>query len=371
MSFRKVLLEGIDVAIAGGGIIGLWTAYEILTHKPELTVVVFEKERFFGEHTTGRNSEVLHAGIYYPYQSLKHLSCLEGNILWREFFNRYQLGFLDCGKYVVAPEQSSSSLEELIIKAEKNNVPDIRRITSKEIKELKVWVNCHSGFYSPSSAVIDVSGSLRLLRQLLEEKGCILLNQSELEIIRHDGDGFDLSTNGDHFRADILINAGGHFAIDLRLQLGLSDLHKKLVKGNYLSLKKKLGLSKLVYPIPPEHGLGLGVHLTLNCAGEQKLGPNTEIVENMDYSVNSDLINAMYPSVQNLFPTIQKEHLSLAYAGIRPRVVDSYGKLLTDFILNTPQEHQIKNYYEFLGIESPGLTAAPSLAKLLFKSVFQ
>ena len=363
-------MEKIDIAIVGGGIMGLWSAYNILLTKPHLSVVIFEKEMFLGDHTTGRNSEVLHAGIYYDYNSLKHTSCIEGNRRWRSFFKEHQLQFNDCGKFIVSEKGQEAKLNALFEKGHRNGVPGIKYLASQEIIPLKRWVNCDMALYTSSSAVINVSASLKILARRIEELGGIILTRSEVEYLGQVQDGFVLKINNDEIVSQTLVNVAGHGAIPLRERVGLKGYKPIYIKGSYLTLNKKIPLSTLVYPIPPDHGMGLGVHLTLDSGGGQKFGPNTRPVSKIEYDVDQNLIEEMFPSIKSVFPTVERESLSLGYSGVRPRVLNEKGELSTDFVFNTPAQHYIDNYFEFLGIESPGLTAAPALAKLLTRALF-
>jgi len=363
-------MEKIDVVVVGGGIVGLWTAYEILKNYPHLSLALYEKELHLGEHSTGRNSEVLHSGIYYPYQSLKHLTCLEGNRLWREFIQKYNLNFLDSGKYVVALSDQSLQFDQLFEKARNNNVPGVRKATAEEVKSLKSEVACDQAFFCPTSGVLGVSDALKALSQLIHDLGGFIVKGEKFQIEQFDASGFIFNAGSDKMRAGILINAAGHHAVELRSQLGLSGYQNRLVKGNYLSLKRKLKLHNLIYPLPPAHGLGLGVHLTLDVSGAQKFGPNTEEASTVNYAMSEAVIEQMFPAISQLFPNVQMQSLALAYAGIRSKILDQKGQLQTDFIIGTPKKHNVANYYEYLGIESPGITASPSLAKLMVSSMF-
>ncbi|MFA6238828.1 MAG: FAD-dependent oxidoreductase [Bacteriovorax sp.] len=358
----------IDIAIIGGGIIGLWCAYEILKQKKDLTLVVFEKESYLGEHTTGRNSEVLHAGIYYKNNSLKHKLCIEGNRLWREFSKTNHLPLLDCGKFIVS-NKTPDKLDRILSQAIQNEVPKIRRATSREMAELKDIVAADEALISETSAVLDTSSSLKCLEGLIERSNGIILKNSNIKNITSSQKGFTLVCNEDLIGAKIIINCAGLFAIGLREKLGLIDYSNRYVKGNYLKLTKKLAINRLIYPIPPDHGLGLGVHLTLDNQGDQKFGPNTEETETIDYSMKESLIDELFEPIHEIFYNVKKSDLQLAYCGIRPKVCDKNKKLINDFIFNTPKEHSINNYFELLGIESPGLTSAPAIAKMVVESM--
>ena len=334
----------IDVAIIGGGIVGLWSAYTLLKKFPNQFVVVFEAEAYLGEHSTGRNSEVLHSGLYYPTNSLKHLCSLEGNELWRNYIQEKNLPFIDCGKVVAATRHQLEKLEILF----KQGLED--------------------GFFISSSGVLNVSESLKSLRFDIEAMGGVVLTKNKVQVMSRSSEGFVLEVNGDIIETKKLVNAAGLFAVDFRKQLGLDDFGNYYVKGNYLKLRKKLDMQHLLYPIPPANGLGLGVHLTMDTAGEQKFGPDTEVVEEIDYSLKESVKEKMMHAIHEVFKNINESDLQLGYSGIRPKVRKN-GQLVTDFVFNTQKEHEIKGYFEFLGIESPGVTAAPSLAHKLCEAI--
>lgn len=362
-------IHKIDVAIVGGGIVGLWSAYTLLKKFPQLTVVVFEAENYLGEHTTGRNSEVLHSGLYYPQHSLKLVHCLAGNELWRDYIRQKKMPFLDCGKVIVAANGQQEKLDQLLKRGHENGVKGIRPLTQSEVKDLSQVLHIENGFFIASSGVLNVSEAMNFLKQDIENFGGIVLKNNKVTVLESSAENFLLEVNGDQILANRLINTAGLFAVELRESLGLHDYTNYYVKGSYLKLKKKINADKLIYPIPPANGLGLGVHLTLDTAGDQKFGPNTEIVDRIDYSLNESLKAQMVSDIHLIFKNINEDDLQLGYAGVRPKVKKD-GNLMTDFIFNTDKEHGLKGYFEFLGIESPGLTASPSLARMLVQSYF-
>jgi L-2-hydroxyglutarate oxidase LhgO len=358
------VVQKIDVAIVGGGIVGLWSAYFILKKFKHLSVAVFEAENYLGEHTTGRNSEVLHSGIYYSTHSLKYLHCLRGNQMWRDYVLKKNLSFLDCGKVIVSSRSQADKLDSLYAQAQKNNIQGIRKLSQVEIATLGESVNLDDGFFCPTSGVLNVSEAIFAIKQDVENMGGIILTRNRVQLLEHADENFLLEVNGDYIQATTLVNAGGLFAVDFRKSLSLLDYENYYVKGNYLNLQKKIKSEHLIYPIPPDNGLGLGVHLTLDTSGAQKIGPDTEEVTKINYAVDEKLIGKMLPAIQAVFKNIEEKNLSLAYSGIRPKVKCS-NNLVTDFIFNTASEHKIKGYFEFLGIESPGITASISLAEML------
>ena len=358
----------IDVAIIGGGIVGLWSAYTLLKKFPNQFVVVFEAEAYLGEHSTGRNSEVLHSGLYYPTNSLKHLCSLEGNELWRNYIQEKNLPFIDCGKVVAATRHQLEKLEILFKQGLENKVAGLRRLEREEVKSLQDKLHLEDGFFISSSGVLNVSESLKSLRFDIEAMGGVVLTKNKVQVMSRSSEGFVLEVNGDIIETKKLVNAAGLFAVDFRKQLGLDDFGNYYVKGNYLKLRKKLDMQHLLYPIPPANGLGLGVHLTMDTAGEQKFGPDTEVVEEIDYSLKESVKEKMMHAIHEVFKNINESDLQLGYSGIRPKVRKN-GQLVTDFVFNTQKEHEIKGYFEFLGIESPGVTAAPSLAHKLCEAI--
>lgn len=359
----------IDVAIVGGGIIGFWNTLEILKRNPSLSIAVFEKETYFGDHTTGRNSEVLHAGIYYETGSLKHLHCLEGNKRWRDFVKKYELPFLDSGKYIIATTNQKDDLEKIYEKSLENSVPGIRYANQNEVEQLSDYLNVEEALYSPTSGVLDVSSSLKKLREMIESLGGIILRKTQIEIDHFADYSFQLRSKDYTFHSRYLLNCAGLNAVGFRKNLSLSDFTDYYVKGNYLTLSSKYPAKNLIYPIPPAHGLGLGVHLTLDASGGVKFGPNTEEVTEIDYSVNVNLIDLLFPDIKKIFKTVEKDQLYLGYSGIRPKVKKN-NELKKDFIVQGSSQHGIPGYIEFLGIESPGLTAAPSLAYMIATNYF-
>ncbi len=363
----------VDVVIVGGGIIGLFCAYEILLTKPHSSVVVLEKESFLGEHTSGRNSEVLHSGLYYETNSLKHLHCLEGNNLWRELVKKFQLPFLDSGKVIVANATQKEELEGLHQKALANGVKGITRISLSHpmwqpISKCVIGVD---GLFLPTSGVLNASASIQFLRQKIEAMGGMIMLSHLAQSIERHPQGFSTKTLSTidqkvtFITSEVFINCAGLMAPSLRetlIPLKSPCVTSYFVKGRYLTLKNQKSPSwsevkTLIYPIPPKDGLGLGVHLTLDTGGQMKFGPDTLETSEIKYFLEESLVDEMFPKILTTFRNIERNDLQLGYSGIRPKIkVD--GVLHKDFWLKN-----FDGYVELLGIESPGLTAAPSLAR--------
>lgn len=350
-------MEKIDFAIVGGGIVGLSVAKNLIKKNPKASIVIFEKEKYLGDHTSGRNSGVLHASIYYEQGSLKHKKCLEGNFLWEDWARELNIPIKLCGKYIIAQSQRhQEDLEKVFTQAKLNSVPGIRRAKKEEIAKLGEQINLVDAIYSPRSGIIDLPIAMSNLRYHLESKDVITLLSTKIHTVTRDStnDGFFLYYGEEKIWCQNLINAAGLFGVDLRKQLELFDLENYWVKGNYLKTTQKKICDYLIYPTPEKNLKGLGVHLTLDMQEQMKFGPNTEDVKTIDYNVNENILERMIPQIQEIFKTIDTNKLSLDYAGIRPKLKFN-GELYTDFWIKSP----LKNYHEFLGIESPGATAAP------------
>lgn len=357
----------VDVAIIGAGILGLTLAYEVKNQFPDCEIAVFDKEPYLGEHSSGRNSGVLHAGLYYPNQSLKHLLCLEGNQLWKKLSLDLDIGFRNCGKLIFSNSESEdSNLHELFEKAVKNDVP-IKWASDKELQVLKTDVNAFNAISSPSTSILNVSEALTKLKYNLEARGVNVFLASQVDSIISDKDKFLINFPDFDLIANKVINVGGLGAINLREKLGLNELENYFVRGHYLSTSQKLKYETLYYPIPPADLKGLGVHSTIDLDGKVKFGPNTEEITEVSYTPPKNSLDEMEGLIGVYFKNIDKTKLHWDYAGCRSKIrFKNDKKLFTDFWIKSP----IKNYIECLGIESPGLTSAPAIARLVAKNFF-
>ncbi len=357
----------VDVAIIGAGIIGLTLAYEIKNQFPDCEIAVFDKEPYLGEHSSGRNSGVLHAGLYYPNKSLKHLLCLEGNQLWKKLASDLEIGFRKCGKLIFSNSESEdSNLDELIKNAAKNDVP-IEWASKKELQILQTDVNAFNAISSPSTGIINVSEAITKLKYNLEARGVNVFLLSQVDSLSFTNAEFIIKFPAFDLKASKVINAGGLGAISLREKLGLNDLENYFVRGHYLSTTQKLKYETLYYPIPPADLKGLGVHSTIDLDGKVKFGPNTEEITNVSYTPPLDALEEMENLIGFYFKNIEKEKLHWDYAGCRSKIrFKDDKKLFTDFWIKSP----VKNYIECLGIESPGLTSAPAIAKHITENYF-
>ncbi len=363
-------MEKIDLAVLGAGINGLLFAYEYSKLHPEHIIAVFEKEKYSGEHQSSRNSGVLHAGIYYPRDSLKRSLCIQGNKRWRELVKELEVEINPCGKYVIATsDHEINELDLYYKKAIENDVPGIRWADEEEIKKLSKHVHVKKAFFSPSTAILDVSATLKSLeKRLFNQSVPVLFNDEVLEIEKKE-EGFYLKTEREEILSKKLLNAGGPFAISNRKKLGLKDLEDYWVKGSYLKIQKAFYTDHLIYPVPEKDLKGLGVHTSFDLQNQVRFGPNTENTEEMNYSLSDKLFEEMVPEILKIFKNLKKEDFSLDYSGIRSKVLYK-NQVLNDFWVkgaNCKLGHGILNYVELCGVDSPGLTSAPAMAHYILK----
>lgn len=360
----------LPIIVAGGGIIGLLTLRELHKRLPQVDKALLEKGHYFGDLATGRNSGVMHAGLYYPKNSLKRKFCLEGNIMWEVLAKELGMAFERCGKYLVASTADEvDSLKELFDHASNNGVQGLRWVSDQEKEELSQYCYLEEAFFSPMSGYISPSEASATIRDDLMKKDLPLMADYEVVSVEKRQDHFIVKTSKEEFTCDIFVNAMGGHAPILRQGLGLNDIESFWVKGNYVKLTRKFYHDKLIYPVPPKGLKGLGVHTSFDFDGVVRFGPDTEdCSKGYEHSLRDDLVDEMYPAIAKLFKGISKDELAPDYCGIRSKIKRN-GELYPDFWLGTPDEHNISGYYEFLGIESPGLTASPALSEFMAQRI--
>lgn len=371
-------MENIPFTIIGGGICGVLTALKIKIQYPSLDVLLVEKEPYIGHHNTTRNSGVLHAGLYYPTDSLKHRLCRAGYNQWIQLASRYNIPINICGKYVIATTLSElTHLESVYLNAKNNAVPKLRKMVAHDFSEINDFVNTVGGFFSEQTGILDISSAINILRDEFEKIGGIIMMSTKVievkkiknkSLSKYLRGSIFVKTTSDEFMTEHLINCAGAWAIDLRKQLDLCNIDNHFVKGNYLKLNKPYYNKKLIYPLPPKNLAGLGVHTSFHLDGIVRFGPNAEAVTEVSYSNSERNIEFMYPSIQKLFKNISIADLSPDYVGIRTKIIRN-GQLYTDFLIQGPKETQVHGYHEALGIESPGMTAAPAIADQIIQNI--
>ena len=361
-----------DVVVVGAGVIGLACARVLARSGHE--VLILEQHSAFGTETSSRNSEVIHAGIYYPAGSLKARLCVTGRDLLYEFCNEYGVNHYQCGKLIVSTaSEQEDRLYTLREQAMDNGVTNLKFLSRSEVSSLEPELRCTSALVSPSTGIIDSHGFMFALLGDAERHGAQLVLQTPVERVIAHGTGFDVLTGGSsptQIKTRYLINAAGLAACKIAATIEGLDAHHipelLLAKGNYFSLSGKAPFRRLVYPIP-EPG-GLGIHFTLDLGGQGRFGPDVEWIDHVQYEVDDTRVSAFYAAVRRYWPEIKDNALSPAYSGIRPKLTNS-SKADADFLIQDATTHQINGLVNFFGIESPGLTAALALSTLCLEQI--
>ncbi len=351
-----------DVLIIGAGVIGLSIAREIA--KKGLDVIIAEKNRFAGTETSSRNSEVIHAGIYYPKDSLKTKFCIEGNKKLYDYCEKYKIPFNRCGKLIVATsDEEINKLFEIKKNIDEIGLVDISLLSKKEIHNLEPELRCSGALFSPSSGILDSHSFIQSLLTELQDLNCTVAFNSKVEKVIHSNDSLITEVNGNNeninIRSKCLINCAGLSSQSVAKKIiGLSsDLIPKqyFAKGTYFTSSKKAPFTHLIYPVPENHGLG--IHFTLDLSGRSKFGPDLEWIDKEDYSTDLKKRKIFYDQIKKFWVNIEENKLVPDYAGIRPKISGPNDQS-ADFIIQFPEKNNIRGLVNLFGIESPGLTAS-------------
>jgi len=351
--------------VIGAGAIGLAVARALALSGRE--VVVLEAEDAIGTGISSRNSEVIHAGIYYPAGSLKARTCVEGRERLYGYCEERGVPHRRCGKLIVATaEEQIEGLRALETKARANGVADIAWLEGREAMDLEPALSCVAALLSPSTGIIDSHGLMLAYRGDAEAAGAVIAFRSPVLGGEAIEGGTLLEVGGaepGRLLAREVVNAAGLFAQPVAATLrGLDPATiptRRFAKGSYFSLAGRAPFTHLIYPAPEQ--AGLGVHLTLDLAGQAKFGPDVEWVEALDYDVDPGRCAGFYEAVRRYWPGLGDGALQPAYAGIRPKI-QAPGEPARDFLLQGPAAHGVPGLVNLYGIESPGLTASLALA---------
>jgi L-2-hydroxyglutarate oxidase LhgO len=362
-------VENVDAVVVGAGVVGLAVARALALAGRE--TIVLDAEDAIGTHTSSRNSEVIHAGIYYPKGSLKALACVRGRRLLYEYCETHGVPFKRCGKLIVATDASQmAELSAIREKAHANGVSDVEFIPTQKIKEWEPELRCVAGLHSPSTGIIDSHALMLAYLGDAEARGAALALKSPLiggEITR---DGIVLHTNDMTLKTSVLVNSAGLRAPTVAGKIEGFDTkfvpRELYAKGNYYSLNKKSPFSRLVYPVP-EPG-GLGVHVTLDLAGQARFGPDVEWVDRISYEVDPRRAERFYAAIRRYWPGLPDGALLPGYSGIRPKTAGP-NEPAPDFQIQGPAAHGVPGLVHLFGIESPGLTASLALAEAVLRQL--
>lgn len=364
--------EYCETIVIGAGVVGLAVARKLSQRGHE--VIIIEGEDQIGSQTSSRNSEVIHAGIYYPKNSLKAQLCVQGRDLLYAYCESHNIAHSRIGKLIVATSMDQmTNLHDIKVRAEANGVMDLAFLSKVEAEQMEPSLHSRGALFSPSTGIINSHSLMLALQGDAENNGAMLsLNTPVMSMERCD-DGFSVATGGTSpftLRSRNLINAAGHGSISLAKTIISQQSHETdrslaalprayIAKGSYFQLAARSPFRHLIYPVP-EPG-GLGVHLTLDLAGQAKFGPDVEWVAQMDSQVGEERSEKFYSAIRKYWPDLQDGSLLPDYAGFRPKI-SGPGEEAADFAIHGKQHHGMQGYIGLYGIESPGLTSCLAIA---------
>lgn len=360
-------MADLDCIVIGAGVVGLAVARELALAGRE--VLVAEAAEGIGTGTSARNSEVIHAGIYYPPGSLKARLCVEGKALLYDYCEQRGIAHKRLGKLIVAADAAQAArLAAIAAQARANGVDDLYAITESEAAELEPALTCHAALVSPSTGIVDSHGLMLALQGDAENAGaqCVfntpfvsgsVLDNGEFLLSFGGAEGMTLTAAG-------VVNAAGLSAPAVARKLAGQPADRippaYYCKGSYFTLSGRSPFSRLIYPMPDN--AGLGVHLTVDLGGQAKFGPDTEWVQGENYDIDPQRADAFYAAVRSYWPALPDGALLPGYTGIRPKIVGP-GEPAADFVIAGPATHGVPGLLNLFGIESPGLTASLAIGR--------
>ena len=359
------MVERVDCIVIGAGVVGLAIARALAIAGRE--VLILEQADTFGWETSSRNSEVIHAGIYYPRDSLMARACVAGRKALYAYARERGVPFKGLGKLIVATNDAEATLLAGIrARARENGVDDMVELSAAEARALEPELACAAALLSPSTGIIDSHAYMLALLGDAEARGATLVCRAPVKAARVVDNGFHVDVGGaDPMRiaCATLINSAGLRAPDVaRTIAGLSaDVIPRayFARGNYFTLAGRSPFSRLIYPVPVPGGLG--THLTLDLAGQAKFGPDVEWIDEIAYGVDPARAASFYTAIRRYWPGLPDGALQPGYSGIRPKITPP-GAPGQDFVVQGPRDHGAPGLVNLFGIESPGLTASLALA---------
>lgn len=358
-------MDQVECVIVGAGVVGLAIARRLARAGRE--VIVLEAAEAIGTGTSSRNSEVIHAGIYYAAGSMMARMCVAGKKALYAYCRDHDIPHRNCGKLIVAtrPEETDK-LQSIKARAEANGVGDMQLLSGQAACALEPALNCQAALLSPSTGIVDSHALMLSLRGEAEAAGGAFAFHAPLLQARVQGEGIEIDVGGEtpmSLQCRLLINAAGLAATMVARRIDGMPIDRippaYLAKGNYFSCSARSPFSHLIYPVP-EPG-GLGVHLTLDLAGQAKFGPDVEWIDSIDYVVDPERASKFYPAIRRYWPDLPDGALIPGYAGIRPKIVPP-AVAVQDFVIQGSPAHGVAGLINLFGIESPGLTSCLAIA---------
>jgi L-2-hydroxyglutarate oxidase LhgO len=355
--------------VIGAGVVGLAVARALARGGRE--VVILERERQFGVHTSSRNSEVIHAGIHYEPRSLKATLCVSGRDLLYRYCAERGIGHRRCGKFTVATtEDQLPVLEKIQGNALANGVFDLEWLDAEQAARAEPQLKCVRALSSPSTGIIDSHAYMQALLADAEGAGAIIAYGATVASMNPTAAGTEMHIEnqpGPAARAQLVVNCAGLHAHEVARSIeGFPAQYIPAVsfaKGSYFALAGASPFARLVYPAPRPGG-HLGIHMTIDLSGAARFGPDTEWVTSIDYAVDPQRVSIFADVIRDYWPRLDRERLYPAYAGIRPKLSGA-GEATRDFCISVPADHGVAGIVNLFGIESPGLTASLALAEYI------
>ena len=367
-----------DITIIGAGVIGLAIAEKV--SEEYKNVFLIEKHASFGQETSSRNSEVIHAGIYYTRDSLKSRLCVEGKWLLYDYCRKYNVPFNNCGKLIVATsEMEIPVIEGIQQTALINGVDDLSLIGREEIAELEPNIFALRALFSPSTGIVDSHSLMKQFETNAVNNGCQIVYGSEITGIMKIKGGYKITVNDADkenytFTSRVIINSAGLTSDKISEMAGINDDNLKIMfcKGEYFRIippKNRL-IKRLIYPVPHQNMEGIGIHVTIDMGGGVKLGPDVKYLESniYDYKLTASKQEAFYISAKKFLPFLEYEDLAPEMAGIRPKI-QKPGEPLRDFYIMEESKRGLPGFINLIGMESPGLTSSIAIARYVVRLI--
>lgn len=376
--------NSVDICIIGAGVVGLALARMLSLHFPSHEILVLERNAGVGQETSSRNSEVIHAGLYYAPTSNKARLCLRGHALLYDYCLNYNIPYRRIGKLIVAQHGEESQLLKIADRALACGVSHLIAMTKDDVKKMEPLLRAEAALWSPATGIVDSHRLMQSLRQQFEDAGHIVATRSIFRQARgrygqQPGFDVDIGVEGDSetfsLQCRVLINCAGIAATEVAKRIDGVDTRTipaiSLIKGNYFSLSGRSPFSHLIYPVPDPAHRGLGIHATLDLGGQCRFGPDIEAIDcvdsldsinSIDYRVNEQRKGFFTEAIRQYYPQLDESRLHPDYSGIRTRLMKTDNNQ-ADFVIQGHEEHGCSGLIQLFGIESPGLTASLAIAE--------
>jgi L-2-hydroxyglutarate oxidase LhgO len=362
----------VDVVVVGAGVVGL--ACSELLSRSRRSVVVIEAHATFGQETSSRNSEVVHAGIYYPSGSLKAELCVEGADALYAWCEDRGVACVPLGKYIVATcTAEEPALERLLRQAHQNGASDVTLVSGRAVRRREPNVRATAALWSPRTGIVDSHAFMRSLLAAARLGGCMFAWKHRVVAAAPVTGGYELTALGpsgvpERIRARYLVNAAGLHADEVAALVGIdvdsAGYRQTYVKGSYFRIRRRDVVRHLVYPVPPAGLVGLGLHVTVDLSGSARVGPDVEVLNHRtpDYDVDARRRGSFYAAVSRYLPGLTVDDLVPDQAGIRPKL-GTPGGPVRDFIISEESSRGLPGWVNLVGTESPGLTASLAIGR--------